>query len=204
MSFDVEKFSKLTAGMQSVITTIGLIVGGAWVAYTFWALSSINKSRAEVTALEQAASAQPVIQMTISSITNSGLPRVKSPRINISVRIENIGRAFQYTPLRLTAKLMMPQKLQPSPSVSDPINAVARILTPDGRLIQSPQRRLRNGQFRTVVYSVPVRQPGMYLVQIDTRLFQMELENGDFRPAKGIPVDAFEQALVNRGPVEKC
>jgi hypothetical protein len=57
MSVDPEKFSKLSAGIQSITTTIGLIVGGVWVAHTFWALGSVDKGRAEATAFEQAASA---------------------------------------------------------------------------------------------------------------------------------------------------
>jgi hypothetical protein len=70
---DASEFSKIAAGLQSIITAIGIIVGGAWVLYTFWHLGTAEKSRAELidldlkkrTGEEELAERQPILSIDL-------------------------------------------------------------------------------------------------------------------------------------------
>jgi hypothetical protein len=46
MSFDHEKFKNVAAGLQSVVTLLGICIGGVWILYTFWALGAGQKAKA--------------------------------------------------------------------------------------------------------------------------------------------------------------
>jgi len=66
---DADRFSKFAAGLQSIITALGVIVGGVWVLFTFGYLGMAAKSRAELAefdlrqrkAQEELAERQPIL-----------------------------------------------------------------------------------------------------------------------------------------------
>ena len=60
-----ESFAKISAGIQSIVTALGIVVGGGWVLYTFGELGAVQKSRAEIAALEHQAIQEPVLLVDI-------------------------------------------------------------------------------------------------------------------------------------------
>ncbi|HZZ25038.1 MAG TPA: hypothetical protein VFE60_21815 [Roseiarcus sp.] len=77
-----ESFSKISAGIQSIVSTIGIVVAGVWVLYTFSELGSTQKSRAEIAALERQTFQEPAslaleIKPDVSFDSNNGRRQVR-------------------------------------------------------------------------------------------------------------------------------
>jgi hypothetical protein len=49
---DTDQFNKIAGGLQSIITALGIAVGGIWVLFTFQYLGTAEKSRAELAELD--------------------------------------------------------------------------------------------------------------------------------------------------------
>ncbi len=50
------RVKKVMAGVQSLVTLVAIVVTGAWALYTVWRLGTVNRARAEITALERRSS----------------------------------------------------------------------------------------------------------------------------------------------------
>jgi hypothetical protein len=47
-----ETFHHVMSGIQALVTSLGLLVGGGWAAWTFWGLGRIKHAQAEIRELE--------------------------------------------------------------------------------------------------------------------------------------------------------
>jgi hypothetical protein len=52
MAENYEKFKNISSGVQSIVFTIAIIIGGLWTAFTFSTLKTKNKAQAELTDLD--------------------------------------------------------------------------------------------------------------------------------------------------------
>ena len=190
--FDHERFKNIASGIQSYVAALGLAVAGLWVAFSFVALKSEQKARAEIAALEFSAKQEPVLQfdLTASSLATSGSgPRMAS----FQVRVRNDGkRALEFEAptlrvLRISATDQMPQ----------PIGATAEYLDSNGKLEAMPSRILRSGQTRTIALFAVIPEPGDYLVQLDSTYFGMTNLEGKLVVSKDEAIQAIEQQIVS-------
>ena len=58
--FDHDRFKNIASGIQSLIAAAALGVAGVWVVYSFVALKSEQKAKAEIASLEFSARQEPV------------------------------------------------------------------------------------------------------------------------------------------------
>lgn len=197
MNFDHDKFSKVAAGIQSIVTTTGLIIAGVWVVYTFWALGATNKARAEIAALEQAAFEQPILQITVTSAAPIAEQAPHKPRLDLAIRFENTGkRAVEFEPPKLRARQIEPGAEEPAAETIN-VTATVGVLADGGEVQAMPSRVLRAGQVRTMIISAQVARPGSYFVQIETNYHGLKLVDGAFRISNDQMIQALEQALIS-------
>jgi hypothetical protein len=65
---NADDFSKIASGIQSIVTTIGIVIGGVWVLYTFWDLGSAEKAKLDIANAEQELANQqqePVLSISL-------------------------------------------------------------------------------------------------------------------------------------------
>jgi hypothetical protein len=192
---DAESFSKWTSGIQACVASIGIIVAGTWVVFTFWSLRATSKARAEIADLEQRAVEQPILSIELKPMV---LEEVKGQRfISVAATLRNDGkRAVQFeSAMLLTTKLGT--KAGEMTSDGPVTRTEARFLSEDGTLAASPARLLRAGQARTIAFYVSVAPGATYLVQLHTIYSGLSLDKGDFVPSSDVPIEAFEQAIID-------
>ncbi len=93
---DYEKFKNIASGIQSIIFSIAVIIGGGWTAYSFWALGSVEKARLEI---EKEKYKRPVLDINIDIKliksfmlgSKGGQPSVQKPCMHVVVSVTNKG-----------------------------------------------------------------------------------------------------------------
>lgn len=93
---DHERFSKIAAGVQSIIISLAVAIGGLWTFYTFRSLRSVEKAKAE---LEEATFKRAILDIEVNStLLNGKRARQKSKSgnlipflVDIVVTISNRG-----------------------------------------------------------------------------------------------------------------
>jgi len=203
-SIDAEQFNKFAAGLQSIITTLGIIVGGAWVLFTFQYLSTAEKSRAELAALdlrqradqEALAERQPILAIDLKWET-AGIVANGKRSISLHAKLQNDGkRPVQFRELEVLISRLLPQSGEPDPDVK-PLRLGAKLLENDGTLADPPARILRSGQARTIAFLMPALTPGSYVVQLNVIYGGMVLNDGTFQRSSDEEISAIEQHVVN-------
>ena len=66
-------FKDTAAGIQSIITSIAIIVGGGWALFTFWDLGTRYKAQLDIAESEQRLIEQPVLNIDISRMLKNAL-----------------------------------------------------------------------------------------------------------------------------------
>jgi hypothetical protein len=205
MPLDPESFMNVAAGLQSIVTLLGIIVGGVWVLYTFTAVGTVQKANAEIAALRQSAARQPILQIGLQ-------PKLMPPSpsgtrwLPVSVKLKNDGNSS----LVFTAPVLELSKM-PSGSAKQSASAktqrsVAQFIDSNGKLEDMPERFLRAGQARTVVFLIEVLAAGWYLLQItsnysgaeimDGEIVRGEIKDGKFEASEEAEIQAWEQVVL--------
>jgi hypothetical protein len=101
---DPDQFTKFASGTQNIVTSLGIIIGGLWVMFTFWHLRAAQKSRAEIAEIEQRSVEQPVLAIDIKW---EPLGEAGNGKCFISLRaiVRNDGKRalyFSYTGLQIS------------------------------------------------------------------------------------------------------
>jgi len=201
---DADWFSKFAAGLQSIITALGLIVGGAWVLFTFRYLGVAAKSRAELAefdlrqhaAQEELAERQPNLAIDLTWET-AGVAADGKRFISMHAKLRNDGkRPVHFHDATALVSWLSPQSGQPDPDAK-PLFLDAKILEADGTLSDPAVRVLRSGQTRTIAFLIPALTPGNYIVQLQAVYGGLVLKKGGFEPSTDPQIAAVEQHVVN-------
>jgi hypothetical protein len=207
---DPERFSKLASGVQSIITALGIVVGGLWVLYTFRELGTAEQSRAALAeldlkqriALEELAERQPSLQVNLKWETSGAVTGGKR-FLSLQAKIRNDGKhALEFGDTSLQISRLLEQSGEPDPEVA-PLRLRPQTLGSDGKISDMPARVLRAAQERTIVFMAPTLVPGSYLVQLQTVYNGLLLIDGQFQPTSEQPIQAVEQTIVNVPAVSK-
>jgi hypothetical protein len=176
------------------------LVAGAWVLYTFAALGSTNKARAEIAELEQRAVEQPVLGVHIKpAVFTNDSGRLM---VALEVSLQNDGkRALQFRNSGARISRLVAGKTGMSVQGAS-AHVPAVIISDSGTTDSMPPRILRAGQARTLVWLMPVATAGTYLIQFDVVYSGMQLVNGSFVPSVDEPIVATEQSILNVPPAE--
>lgn len=201
---DPDQFGKFAAGLQSIITALGIIIGGAWVLYTFRALGTSEKSRAELAELdlkqratqEELAERQPNLAIDIQWET-LGVATPDKHFVSLHAKLKNDGkRPVEFGIVQVLMSPLSPQSGEPVPGVK-PLRITARLLDSDGSFDIPLTRILRSGQTRTIAFMLPTLSPGNYMIQLKTTYGGMLLVDGEFKRSHDDKIDAIEQRVVN-------
>jgi hypothetical protein len=191
---DSEKFKNIATGLQSVITCVAIIVGGVWAYYTFRVLGSSTKAQAEIQLLQQQALEQPNLSISISSSYIHEKSKAKYTAL-IIVELKNEGkRAVEYRDAGIELKLVSPQ-VNATNGYTNKLNAV--IIDEEGTYQTMPDRILRTGQARRLVFPATSLEPDLYLIQFSITYLGMRLEDGQFKESNDANIQAFEQSFVD-------
>jgi hypothetical protein len=101
---DYERFNKIAGGVQSIVLSIAVVVGGGWALYQFHALQQVERARLDI---EELRSKQPVLNIDLSASTllspptreNGGL-QPEASYLQVIMTIQNVGKSDTYLDLR--------------------------------------------------------------------------------------------------------
>ena len=84
------KFSNVAAGVQSMIVSFGLVLGGAWTILTFNSLGTLKKERAELEKIQRELRESAVLKINVNASVNK-VCSSKNVYIEMLAEIENLG-----------------------------------------------------------------------------------------------------------------
>jgi hypothetical protein len=177
-------FKDTAAGIQSIITSIAIIVGGGWALFTFWDLGTRYKAQLDIAESEQRLIEQPVLNIDIrwDVFLNSNGP---NKQVGIRVIFRNDGkRGVSIEKIRLQFKAVGGTKA----TTIEPVS-----LEDDGEVKEILMRLLRPGQSRSLAFITKPLAPGPYLVQARTIYTGFKIEGGALVASDDEPIDALEQ-----------
>jgi hypothetical protein len=201
---DADRFNKIAGGVQSIITALGIAVGGIWVLFTFQYLGTAEKSRAELAELdlkqhetqEALAERQPILAIDLTWET-AGMAADGKRFVSLQAKLHDNGkRPVQFQDTGVLISRLLPQSGEPDSSAK-PLRLAAKLLDDDGALSDPPARILRSGQTRIIAFLMPTLAPGNYLVQLKALYTGMVLKDGRFEDSTDEPILAIEQQVVN-------
>jgi hypothetical protein len=189
---DHDRFEKIASGIQSVVTTIGIVVAGWWAYHTFGSVGSVQKADLEIATLKQTAARQPVLQIDIQATpaaSASAMPTQR--RLQVAVKLKNDGNtSLMFSPpeLEVAAISISIQGKEPVPNWQ---RYNAKWINADGGFDAMPERLLGAGQTRTVAFLVEVPARGTYLLQVTS-----SYSAGEFREGHAVHGVIRDAALV--------
>lgn len=203
---DHERFESITAGIQSIVTAIGIVVGAWWTWDTFRSVGTVKKAELEITGLQQSAARQPILQIDIQARPGASLQHKKARRLDVTVRLKNEGNwslIFDTPSLAVTA---LPDGDGAPSTQRFNTRQDAQMANEQGRYEAMPERLLRAGQARTVAFSVPLPKGGPYLLEVrsqyaagefkDSHAIKGHIENGVLVETDNDLIEAIEQMSV--------
>src|SRR4051812_32861508 len=130
----LEDYDKLASAIQHAVTTIGIIIGGAWGLFSFLSQHVVQKAtldaaktEAEIKKIEQDSLEQPILRTTI----RSGNGETSYPA-SIAVTLRNEGKlALKFRDTKLSL-LKVPNNAEPQSDHATPIQLGANLLEDDG------------------------------------------------------------------------
>jgi len=87
---DHEKFNNIASGIQSLVITTAVIIGGIWTLVTFNVLNQVEQSKAQLREIEQRLKQFGTVDVQIEA-TQESLPNDTSEYISAIVQVKNIG-----------------------------------------------------------------------------------------------------------------
>jgi hypothetical protein len=171
---DADRFSKVASGVQSVVTSIGIIAAGVWAFTTFWVLGSTQKSsadlekaRAEIAEIDQRVAEHTVLAIEITKCDASGDLKDSKRPIAVCASFRNDGKE----PLKFKDTVLEIAKLPGDSGELDPKGRVLSVKPKwidNGQFSVMPERQFDFGMARRLVFLVPPLDPGSYFLQVKT------------------------------------
>jgi hypothetical protein len=157
---DHEQFKNVTAGVQSTVITVAILLGGIWSFYTFSALGSVERAKAELFK-------QAIVDVEIEA-KQEWLANDSSLYIFANVKVMNRGNrnaSYMFTGAKLTVTKsgfdqrgasLLGEKIAELPTIG---NGVLRI-----------------GATRTAPVVVKVPTPGLYYLSFDMPVTEADMQ----------------------------
>lgn len=165
-SFDWDRFSKIPSAMQSIATTLGIIVGGVWVGVTFWALGTVQRSRGEMAQVDQMLAQQPVLQIDLHWDT-FGETQGSKRYVALKASFHNNGKreiAFKGTKLCIVRQVGGAGEYNTNKTCFDPL-----WLDESGAFSKMQTRFFDPEQVRSIALLLPPLEPGNYFLQVESK-----------------------------------
>ncbi len=90
MLSDHERFKNILNGVQSLVLSVAVVVGGVWTLLVFDVLEQVERARAELDVLRKQAAQQPAMEVEIEA-EEVYLEGGNRPYLSARVKIANVG-----------------------------------------------------------------------------------------------------------------
>jgi hypothetical protein len=195
---DADRFNKFWGGVQSIVTSIAIVIAGVWAAYTFCSLHSrlaadldVAQKRSSITNLEVQSAREATPQIGLSWHVTQ-LADHKNYAVSLIADIKNDGKlAMQISNYRIWLWRLSDKTGLPDDKVA-PIKGSADLIDDTGTVESMPLRTLTGGESRDISLLAPPLPGGHYLVQFTVTY--LELRDDD-KPSNAF--DANEQGVMD-------
>jgi hypothetical protein len=172
-----EQFKNVAAGVQSIILTIAVVVGGGWALFTFISLRQSERAAADVAAQNRANRGQVALSFAVSAkqydaeMTRHNAAAV----IEASVAIQNVGNrdvilCFDGNPQIVPLSFI---RLSPDaatlPEHSKPSSGLITAEPIDSVFFNRHVWRVRVGSTIRHLFLTQLPRPGVYFVEYQTK-----------------------------------
>ena len=165
---DHDRFSKIAGGLQSIVVTLAVLIGGGWTLYSFTASKTAEKAALDI---EIAKAKRPILEVAIEakalaaidpSDANGGLHSF----IRVTVTLKNGGNTQIEIPLQQSRLAVAEVNIVEGGLVADEAFKTSK------HLAVSPfsQASLAAGNTVQLSYLVNVKKPGLYFVEFAASL----------------------------------
>ena len=165
---DHDRFSKLAGGLQSIVVTLAVLIGGGWTLYSFNASRTAEKAALDI---EVAKAKRPVLDVSLeakaltASDPSDAAGNVHS-FVRVTVSLKNGGNTQIEIPLQQSRLAVAEVNLVQGGLVADESFATSE------HLAVSPfsQASLAAGNTLQLSYLVNIKRPGLYFVEFAASL----------------------------------
>jgi hypothetical protein len=156
---DHEKFKNVAAGVQSLVLSVGLIVGGVWSA---WVLGGVARSQIELAKLRRDLEGTIALEISIDTRVLDATEG-QSRDLVVEVSVKNPGTNYVYLDLREPALQVQRVRFHPESGLSAASDPIAtHYYGPSIRPYQG--LNLVAGASRVISFYLRVPSPGLYMV----------------------------------------
>ena len=153
-----EKFNKIASGIQALVLSAGMIVGGIWTLYTFGSLKQIGKAKTELEQMRRSLRERGILNVTLQP---SQFKDSKSSRLYVLVKvsIQNTGNRTEVIDWNKSGLYASRVDIDGKRRLAFGAASKADYLTPWGAV---PSSSILPGQTRTLPFLIPAKEAGIY------------------------------------------
>ena len=153
-----EKFNKITSGIQALVLSVAVIVGGIWTLYTFGSLKQIDKAKTELEQMRRSLRERGILNITLQP---SQFRDSKSSRLYVLVKvsIQNTGNRTEVIDWKKSGLYATRVDMDGKRQLEFGAVYEADYLTPLGAI---PSSSILPGQTRTLPFLIPAKEAGIY------------------------------------------
>jgi hypothetical protein len=165
-----ESFRNWSQGVQAIVISLGVVIGGLWTAWVFNAKLQVENARAELQRLDleidDLAKGRTSLQMDLQ-VTQLDLTEGDVRFLDVVLTVKNVGTRDTMlvfpdpTPLRVSRVEFTESGAQ---RLADPIAVGTQTLSGPGRITRPARLVLFAGDVDTLSFLVRVPDPGLYFM----------------------------------------
>jgi hypothetical protein len=164
MNIDYENLKNLASVIQSLVVSIGLILGGIWTLLTFRIFALKDKAEAELQKIKQELSQSPVIQISMQA-KQKDISQDSNRYIEVDVVVENKGNKAANIKLSDNTPLTIARvEVSSENKVSEQTKNDIPIYYVEENIQTLVKIKLRPGFSESYSFIARVDQPGIYLL----------------------------------------
>jgi hypothetical protein len=158
MIHDSERFQQLTSGLQNIVVTLAVLVGGIWTLYTFQTLKTREKAKLDLEIAEYRRAALD-IAIKADYVDQSQDPASGKSRF-IAATVTLTNRGVVHADINVSGESLIVQRFENSPEGPRPVERGG--FQPLG--VQGAGGVVRPNATAEYAYLIPVSGPGIYLL----------------------------------------
>ena len=173
---DPDRFQKIAAGIQSLLVSIALLVGGGWTLYAFTSQLQIENSRAQLAKLKRELSESPRLELdlTVSSLSVSRSSKHRYFECRLTVK--NVGTKSTVMKFSEKSIVLSQVKLLGRGELQWKIaqNLVVPTLGVDGAQSDLASLVVHPGTKNEATWVIEIDSPGLYVLGVQSERSRSE------------------------------
>lgn len=168
-----ERFQKISAGIQSIVITLAVVIGGIWTLYVFNSQLQVENAHAQLQKLKRELNSQPNIEVLVQTETIQ-IPETEIRYITGDFKFRNSGT--RNTVIKLSAKPIMLSKVSIDIKGDINLNKLYEVSSYSAHDLRIRELTVYPNMESLLPFIVRVDKPGLYFISVVSNKSDIEKE----------------------------